>query len=236
MICTNSSEEGGMANATLAYPEPLKADTQTITVVVETPQGRRGKYKFDQQGHFFRISKLLPAGSVFPYDFGFIPGTKAEDGDPIDVLLLMEEPTFPGCVTEARLIGVIEAEQTEDGAKQPERNDRLVAVATSSIEHRDLHTLREMKPELLKQLEAFFCQLQSARGQAIPHRGDPWPQAGGAVDQKGNAAGQTQRVMPLTELRSDFGPDSFRQWPVSFEARRAAIPQTREVQPPVDHR
>jgi len=184
MICTNSSEEGGMANATLAYPEPLKADTQTITVVVETPQGRRGKYKFDEQGRFFRISKLLPAGSVFPYDFGFIPGTKAEDGDPIDVLLLMEEPTFPGCVTEARLIGVIEAEQTEDGAKQPERNDRLVAVATSSIEHRDLHTLREMKPELLKQLEAFFVNYNQLEGKQFRIVGIRGPQQAARVIKK----------------------------------------------------
>ena len=64
---------------------------------------------------------------VFPYDFGFVPSTLAEDGDPIDVLLLMDSSAFPGCVIESRLIGVIEGEQNKDGKK--ERNDRLIAVA-----------------------------------------------------------------------------------------------------------
>jgi len=101
-------------------------DTGRLNVVVDTPRGCRNKYKFDEQDGQWRLSKVLPPGMSFPYDFGFIPSTRGEDGDPLDVLLLMDEPAFLGCVVPARLIGVIEAEQTEEGTTV--RNDRLVAV------------------------------------------------------------------------------------------------------------
>jgi inorganic pyrophosphatase len=65
----------------------------------------------------FKLSKVMPEGMHFPYDFGFVPSTKAEDGDPLDVLVLSDEPLYVGCVVECRLIGVIEAEQEQDGQK-----------------------------------------------------------------------------------------------------------------------
>ena len=101
-------------------------DSDLTNVVVDTPKGSRNKYKFDERDGQWRLSKVLPQGSYFPFDFGFVPSTQAEDGDPIDVLLIVDEPAFPGCVVPARLIGVLEAEQTEKG--QTIRNDRLVAV------------------------------------------------------------------------------------------------------------
>jgi len=105
------------------YPD----DASLVRVIIETPKGCRNKYKYDPEIGAFKLSKVLPEGMVFPYDFGFIPGTKAEDGDPIDVLLLMDQPAFAGCVIESRLIGVLEAEQSKQG--ETERNDRLIAVA-----------------------------------------------------------------------------------------------------------
>jgi inorganic pyrophosphatase len=99
---------------------------------------------------------------VFPYDFGFIPGTHAEDGDPIDVLLLMDQPAFPGCVIESRLIGVIEAQQTEDG--KTERNDRLIAVATENHSYSDLTDLNDMNKTLLDEIGQFFVNYHQARG------------------------------------------------------------------------
>src|SRR5689334_14657950 len=98
-----------------------------INIVIETPRGCRNKFKFDEKLGVFRLNSILPAGSVFPFDFGYVPGTRAEDGDPLDVLLLLDEPVFTGCVVRARLIGVLEAEQRENG--KAERNDRLIAVA-----------------------------------------------------------------------------------------------------------
>src|SRR4051812_46072742 len=91
------------------------ADTGAYQVVVETPRGTRNKYKYDERRGLFLLHKVLPLGAEFPFDFGFLPSTRGDDGDPLDVLLLTPEPAFPGCVVPARLIGVIEAEQVEDG-------------------------------------------------------------------------------------------------------------------------
>jgi inorganic pyrophosphatase len=100
-------------------------------VVVETPRGSRNKYKFDEQTGRMKLSKVMPEGMMFPYDFGFLPNTKSEDGDPLDVLILSDEPTFPGCQIDCRLIGVIKANQRESGKET--RNDRLIAVAAASV-------------------------------------------------------------------------------------------------------
>ena len=87
-----------------------KSEDEGITVVIETPKGSRNKYKFDENRKAFSLGKVLPAGAEFPYDFGYIPDTLAPDGDPIDVLIVMDESVFPGCLVDTRLVGVIEAE------------------------------------------------------------------------------------------------------------------------------
>jgi inorganic pyrophosphatase len=143
---------------TIAAPTVLKPfdenDKSSVQVVVETPKGSRNKYNFDPKLRSFTLSRVLPDGMVFPYDFGFVPSTMAEDGDPIDVLLLMDSPAFPGCVIESRLIGVIEGEQTENGKKQ--RNDRLLAVANQNHAHSGLKDISEMNQKLVKEVGEFF--------------------------------------------------------------------------------
>src|SRR5881398_2938674 len=85
--------------------KPINRDKDdAIHVVVETPKGSRNKFAFEPKLGVFKLKKVLPEGMVFPYDFGFIPSTKAEDGDPIDVLLLMDEPAYPGCLIECRVV------------------------------------------------------------------------------------------------------------------------------------
>src|SRR5262249_28833901 len=112
-------------------------------VIVETAKGNRNKYKYDPELDLFKLGAPLPSGAVFPFDFGFLPGTLGEDGDPLDVLLLMEEPAFLGCLVEARLIGVIEAMQKEKGQKA-ERNDRLIAVPVEAENYDDIRTLSDL--------------------------------------------------------------------------------------------
>src|SRR5262249_2243810 len=97
--------------------QAVDKDSGDLQVIVETPRNSRNKFKFDEETGLFELGSVLPAGAVFPYDFGFLPGTLAPDGDPLDVLLLMDASAFPGCRVRARLIGVIEAEQIEDGKK-----------------------------------------------------------------------------------------------------------------------
>src|SRR4030095_8015500 len=97
----------------------------SIEVVIETPKGSRNKFKYDPISHRFKLSKVLPVGMVFPHDFGLVPNTKGPDADPIHVVVLVDEPTFPGCSLECRLIGVLEAEQKAIDQKK-KRNDRLI--------------------------------------------------------------------------------------------------------------
>lgn len=149
----------GASASLLAFDQ---GDKSVVRVIIETPKGCRNKYKFSPEMGAFKLSKVLPEGMVFPYDFGFIPGTHAEDGDPIDVLLLMDQPAFPGCVIESRLIGVMEAEQTKNG--KSERNDRLIAVAEENHSYSDLKNLTDVNKTLLDDIGQFFVNYHEARG------------------------------------------------------------------------
>jgi inorganic pyrophosphatase len=144
-----------------------------LNVVIESPQGSRNKFKFDEQRGFFMLDGVLPAGAAFPYDFGFVPGTLGEDGDALDVLLLMDEPAFCGCVVPSRLIGVIVAEQTErDGATM--RNDRLLAVAEKSHTNRDVTSIEALNETVIVEIEHFFASYNMVRGKefkALQHSG-----------------------------------------------------------------
>ena len=133
-----------------------------VQVIIETPKGSRNKYAWDPEQQIFALKKVLPEGMAFPHDFGFIPSTEGDDGDPIDVLVLMDQPVFTGCLVKARLIGVIEGEQTEKG--KSERNDRLLAVAESSHTHSDINSVNDLNKELLKELEQFLVNYHSNDG------------------------------------------------------------------------
>jgi len=137
-------------------------DSGRLNVVVDTPKGSRNKYKFEGKQSQWRLSKVLPQGLYFPWNFGFIPATQGEDGDPLDVLLLMDEPAFPGCVVPARLIGVLEAEQTENG--KTVRNDRLVAVVETRYNPAEFHSLEEVNEQRLDELEHFFISYNQMEG------------------------------------------------------------------------
>jgi len=154
---------------------PFDRKTKNLNVVIETPKGCRNKYAFDFDLKAFKLKTVLPVGTVFPFDFGSIPGTTAGDGDPLDVLLLMDEPAFTGCIVEARVLGVIEAEQTENG--KIERNDRLVAVAAESHTHASLKSLQKLEPKLIDEIEHFFVSYNKERGKKFKPIGRKGPVA-----------------------------------------------------------
>ena len=133
-----------------------------VMAVIETPGGSRNKFKYDEDLGFYSLSGVLPEGMVFPHAFGFVPRTKAEDGDPEDILIIMDEPTFTGCVVPSRLIGVMEAEQTEDG--KTERNDRLIAVPDQSRDYSDVKSLNDLNSNMLKEIEQFFITYNKEKG------------------------------------------------------------------------
>jgi inorganic pyrophosphatase len=148
----------------LADPSTLKSAGKgnEIRVVIETPKGSRNKYAFDQDEKIFALKKVLPSGMAFPYDFGFVPSTLAEDGDPVDVLVLMDEPAYPGCLLKCRLIGVIQGEQGK--GKKSERNDRLVAVETGNHAWSDIDHVDDLGKRFLQELEEFFVNYHALSG------------------------------------------------------------------------
>lgn len=151
----------------LADPARLKPhdadDKELLQVIIETPKGSRNKYSFDPDQEIFALKKVLPAGMAFPYDFGFIPSTLGDDGDPLDVLVLMDEPAFPGCLLKCRIIGVIEGEQGEKGEKV--RNDRIVAIEHANHSWADVKVVDDLGKKFLKELEEFFVNYHELNGE-----------------------------------------------------------------------
>jgi inorganic pyrophosphatase len=155
------------AKKSLADPSQLASldqdDSELVQVVIETPKGSRNKYAYDLKEKVFELKKVLPAGMAFPYDFGFIPRTLAEDGDPVDVLVLMDEPAFPGCLLKCRLIGIIEGEQSNKKLK--ERNDRVVAIEKEDHSFADIKRLADLGSTFLEELEEFFVNYHELSGE-----------------------------------------------------------------------
>jgi inorganic pyrophosphatase len=133
-------------------------------VVVETPRGSGNKIKFEPELGLYRLDRVLPAGMTFPFDFGFIPQTLAADGDPLDTIVLLDSPAYPGCVVEARLLGNLEAQQRAKNGPW-ERNDRLLAVAEASRVHASVRSIRELDDFLLESIGAFFADYHRLDGE-----------------------------------------------------------------------
>src|SRR5581483_7187852 len=96
----------------LSHLETFGVSEDEVNVIIDTPTGSRNKYRYDETRHLFYLKSVMPLGAAFPFDFGFIPSSRGGDGDPLDVLVLMEDSSFVGCLVSARLIGVMEVEQT----------------------------------------------------------------------------------------------------------------------------
>jgi inorganic pyrophosphatase len=175
---------GRVVPKSLLLLAPFAEDSSHVNVVVETPQGSRNKYNFDEELGVFKLGGVLPAGAVFPFDFGFVPSTVGGDGDPLDVLVLMDEPAFPGCLVEARLVGVVEAEQTErDGERT--RNDRLIAVAAKARNHRGVRQLGQLSEHLVDEIEHFFVSYNEIKGKTFEPLGRHGSRRARAVVEEG---------------------------------------------------
>ncbi|MGN6424617.1 MAG: inorganic diphosphatase [Asticcacaulis sp.] len=144
------------------YLSPFDEDGR-LQAVIDTPKGSRAKYKLESGDGLLRLSKLLPRGCVFPFNFGFIPGAQGEDGDALDILVLGDEPLWPGCVLSVRAIGAVRALQTEtDGTRV--RNDRLIGVVENDFNPAEFHDISQLHPSILEQIEGFFIHYNQAQG------------------------------------------------------------------------
>lgn len=144
--------------------KPVKGDY--INVIIETPKSSTCKYAYDPELKLFRLKKTLPTGMVFPFDFGFIPNTVGGDGDPLDVLVIMEHSTFTGCLVECRTIGVLKAVQKDKSGKET-RNDRIIAVCDSSLMHGDIESIDNLNKSFVSEAEQFFINYNKQEGNSF---------------------------------------------------------------------
>ena len=135
----------------------------TVTAMIECPKGSNQKFDYDLSEKRYRLSKFLPAEMVFPFDFGMIPGTKGEDGDPLDIIVISEGSTFPGCLVDCRVIGALQAEQTERNGETM-RNDRFIATARKMKGVCQPKTIRGLSDDILDQIERFFVSYNAIEG------------------------------------------------------------------------
>lgn len=141
--------------------EAVDPDSGRVNAIIDTPKGSRNKFQYDEKLGIFKLGGPLPVGAVFPFDFGYVPSTRGGDGDPLDILVLMDDPAFPGCLVPAKLIGVIEADQTEDQVTT--RNDRLIAVAVDSRNYSHVRFLGDLNSNLVHEIERFFISYNETK-------------------------------------------------------------------------
>jgi inorganic pyrophosphatase len=163
-----------------------------VRAVVETCRGSRNKYDYDVQSGLFECDSALQGGMTFPFDFGFIPSTVAADGDPIDVIILMDEASFAGCLVQIKLIGVLEAEQTE--GKNTFRNDRLIGVHIKSVDYGEFDNWQDLPASLTQEIEMFFVNYNRCKNRLFKPLGWRGPkQAIKLLDKALKAKNQKQK-------------------------------------------
>jgi inorganic pyrophosphatase len=155
--------------------------------VIETPKGSHHKFDYNPDLACFELKKTLPEGMTFPLDFGFIPSTLADDGDPVDILVVLDFPAALGALVKVRLIGGIEADQRETDGKW-EENDRLIAVAKNSRTLANIKSLDDLAPDTIDQLIAFFEQYNKLEEKEFRSRAVCTPKRAKALVEKGMKA------------------------------------------------
>ena len=157
----------------LAKVRPLAQDEETVNVLVETPTGSRDKFDLDHETGLFEWSMQLPAGLSFPFAFGFVPGTLAEDGDPLDIVLLVEGVFPQGVMVPTRLIGVLRARQDEnDDGEVDTLNHRVLAVPTLANSFGNVSDVSDLREGYYDELVAFFEQYNRLIGRTF-EAGEP---------------------------------------------------------------
>ena len=136
-----------------------------MDIIIETPKGSRQKYTYDKELKLFRLKKVLAPGFVFPFDFGFIPGTQGKDGDPFDIMVLSEYQGFPGCVMDVRIAGCLQA--TQITSKKPYRNDRFIGILEQSTLYDRVMSLEDLPVTLIDSIKLFFSTYLQAEGKSV---------------------------------------------------------------------
>jgi len=170
----------------------IDAESGDLRFVIETPKGCRNKYRYEPDQNNFGLTTVLPEGMTFPFDFGFVPSTIAEDGDPVDILVLMDAPVSPGIVISGRVIGALIASQKEDG-EDWKRNDRLLAVATHPRTHDNVRKISNLRENTLNDSKEFFVDYNKLRGRKCEVEDECGPTKAMRLIETGSAAFRKKR-------------------------------------------
>jgi inorganic pyrophosphatase len=129
---------------------PAEPKKGLVNVLIEIPAGSKNKYEFDKELNAFALDRVLYASVQYPYDYGFIPNTLADDGDPLDGMVIIDQPTFPGCVIAARPIGMLEM---IDGG---DRDEKILCVPDKDPRYSAVQSLKDVAPHRLEEIAEFF--------------------------------------------------------------------------------
>jgi inorganic pyrophosphatase len=129
---------------------PAQPKPGIINVLIEIPGGSKNKYEFDKELNAFALDRVLSSSVKYPYDYGFIPNTLADDGDPLDGMVMMDEPTFPGCIIAARPIGFLEM---IDGG---DRDEKILCVPAKDPRYANVNSLKDVPHHRLEEIAEFF--------------------------------------------------------------------------------
>jgi inorganic pyrophosphatase len=156
-------------------PTPSSGRGKTVELVIETPRGSNAKLAYEPDKNAFVLRHVLPVGMAFPFDFGFVPGTLAEDGDPVDVIVLSGWSSYPGVRMEGRILGALLGEEKKPGKPGRIRNDRLLAVPAVQTSLGDVRRLADLPGDSLRQLEDFFETYARLEGKSFRVTGRAGP-------------------------------------------------------------
>jgi len=148
---------------------PTFAHGDVFHVVVESPRGSQLKLKFDEHLKAMSISRPLPLGVVLPYDWGFIPSTQGEDGDPVDAMLLWDVASYPGLVVPCRALGVLQIEQNRKNHDRSERirNDRVMALPVDTRREQSIDAVDAVPVRIREELEHFAIAATALEGKDV---------------------------------------------------------------------
>lgn len=138
--------------------DPGPDSPEVVRVIIEIPKNSSNKYEYDGKLGVFRLDRALYSPMHYPGDYGFIPGTLADDGDPLDVLVLVDEPSFTGCLMEARPVGLLNM------IDEKEHDQKILAVPNRNPRFDSIHTMDQVFPHIRKEIEHFFSIYKELQG------------------------------------------------------------------------
>lgn len=144
---------------------PAQPKPGLINVLIEIAGGSKNKYEYDKDLQAFALDRVLYSSVQYPYDYGFVPNTLADDGDPLDGMVIMDEPTFPGCVIAARPIGMLEM---IDGG---DRDEKILCVPDKDPRYAHIHSLKDVAPHRLNEIAEFFRSYKNLEKKVTEIRG-----------------------------------------------------------------